>query len=92
MALFGPIGADVRHPTSAVIPAGVRVEREVSFVLSDMQEMRIALRNPDFTTALRIERAINDKFGKNIATMLGFGTVRLDIKQSGASNKYVRKH
>ena len=71
-------------PTSAVIPAGARVEREIDFVLSDMQDMRIALRNPDFTTAVRIERAINDRFGKHVATMMDSGTVRLDIQQSDA--------
>ena len=71
-------------PTSGVIPAGARVEREVEFVLSEMTEMRLALRNPDFTTAARIERAVNDRFGMRIATMLDSGTVHLDIQKSGA--------
>lgn len=71
-------------PTSAVIPAGARIEREVDFKLSEMRNMRIALRNPDFTTAIRIEQAINDRFGKHIATMMDSGTVRLDIQESGA--------
>ncbi|MCK5644401.1 MAG: flagellar basal body P-ring protein FlgI [Gammaproteobacteria bacterium] len=70
-------------PTSGVIPAGARVEREVEFVLSEMTEMRLALRNPDFTTAARIETAINDSFGMHVATMLDSGTVHLDIQKSG---------
>lgn len=71
-------------PTSAVIPAGARVEREVDFVLSEMKDMRIALRNPDFTTAIRIEQAINDRFDKPIAMMMDSGTIRLNVQQSGA--------
>ena len=73
-------------PTSAVIPAGARVEREVDFVLADIRDMRIALRNPDFTTAVRIEQAINNKLGNSIATMMDSGTVQLNIQRSGASS------
>jgi len=54
-------GAEVTQgvPTAGVIPSGASVEREVAFRMEDMRVMRLALRNPDFTTALRIERAIN---------------------------------
>ena len=73
-------------PTAGVIPSGARVEREVEFVLSEMTELRIALRNPDFTTAVRIEQAINGRFRSTIATMLDSGTVRLDVRKSGAAS------
>lgn len=66
-------------PTSGVIPAGARVEREIDFDLSTLSSLRLALRSPDFTTAGRIERAINRDFGRNVAVMLDGGTVRLDI-------------
>ncbi|WP_407493754.1 flagellar basal body P-ring protein FlgI [Pseudooceanicola sp. MF1-13] len=66
-------------PTSGVIPAGARVEREIDFDLSSLSSLRLALRSPDFTTAGRIERAINQDFGRNVAVMLDGGTVRLDI-------------
>ena len=46
-------------PTSGLIPAGARVEREVAFDFTQVRDMRLALRNPDFTTAARIEAAIN---------------------------------
>lgn len=46
-------------PTSARIPSGAIVEREVAFALDQLQNVRIALRNPDFTTASRIATAIN---------------------------------
>ncbi len=66
-------------PTSGVIPAGAYVEREVNFDFSSLASLRLGLRVPDFTTAGRIERAINRDFGRRVAVMLDSGTVRLDI-------------
>ncbi|KRS11297.1 flagellar basal body P-ring biosynthesis protein FlgA [Roseovarius atlanticus] len=70
-------------PTAGVIPAGARVEREIDFDLSSLDSMRLALREPDFTTANRIERAINASFGRAVAVMMDSGTVRLDIGRTG---------
>ena len=41
--------------------------------------MRLALRDADFTTAARIEQAINANFGRDVAVMLDSGTVSLDV-------------
>ncbi|MHC0051985.1 flagellar basal body P-ring protein FlgI [Actibacterium sp. D379-3] len=67
-------------PTSGVIPAGARVEREIAFDFSTLTRLRLALRTPDFTTASRIERAVNETFGRRVAQMLDAGTVELDIE------------
>lgn len=67
-------------PTSGVIPAGAYVEREIDFDFGSLTQIRLALRSPDFTTAERIERAINKSFGRGVARMLDAGTVQLDIK------------
>lgn len=66
-------------PTAGVIPSGARVEREIEFDLSSLSDIRLALRNADFTTAARIENAINDDFGRPVARMLDSGTVQLDV-------------
>lgn len=66
-------------PTAGVIPSGARVEREIDFDLNGLRTLRLALRTPDFTTAGRIENAINRDFGRKVAVMLDGGTVRLDI-------------
>jgi len=66
-------------PTSGVIPSGATVEREVAFEFASLDVIRLALRSPDFTTAARIEAAINGAFGRGVAVMLDAGTVRLDI-------------
>ena len=42
-------------PTAGLIPGGARVEREVAFDFTQVRNMRLALRNPDFTTAARID-------------------------------------
>jgi flagellar P-ring protein precursor FlgI len=66
-------------PTAGTIPSGARIEREVDFELADLSTVRLALRSPDFTTAARIEQAINADFGRPVAAMLDAGTVMLDI-------------
>lgn len=46
-------------PTAGRIPSGAIVEREINFQLEELQQVRLALRNPDFTTSRRIAQAIN---------------------------------
>ncbi|MEN8832339.1 MAG: flagellar basal body P-ring protein FlgI [Pacificibacter sp.] len=67
-------------PTAGVIPSGARIEREIEFDFTQLKSIRLALRNPDFTTAERIEVAINKNFGRVVSRMLDAGTVVLDIK------------
>ena len=66
-------------PTSGSSPGGARVEREVEFSLSTLHRVRLALRQADFTTAMRIEQAINSHYGRAVAAMLDSGTVVLDV-------------
>jgi flagellar P-ring protein precursor FlgI len=70
-------------PTAGLIPSGARIEREVAFDFTQMRDIRLALRNPDFTTAARIAAAINQDVGARIATMLDAGTVQLDLVSVG---------
>lgn len=69
-------------PTSGVIPSGAIVEREVAFDFTTLENMRLALRTPDFTTASRIETAINADFGQSVALMMDAGTVFLDLEKT----------
>ena len=66
-------------PTAGVVPSGATVEREVAFDFGGMTSLRLALRTPDFTTAGRIEQAINQDFERVVAVMLDAGTVELNI-------------
>ncbi len=68
-------------PTVGRVPAGAIVEREVDFALADMREVRLALHNPDFTTAGRVARAINERLGGEIARVEDSATVRLVLPE-----------
>ncbi len=46
-------------PTAGRIASGGIVEREVPFQMAQMQQLRLTLRNPDFTTSRRIADIIN---------------------------------
>ena len=61
-------------PTSGSIPGGARVERELDFDFSGLERLRLALREPDFTTAARIERATNAALPGRVARMDDSGT------------------
>jgi len=71
-------------PTAGTIPSGARVEREIEFDFTALESIRLALRTPDFTTAGRIENAINGTVGRVVARMLDSGTVLVDIRATGA--------
>lgn len=49
-------------PTAGRIASGATVETETAFSLDSMAEVRLTLRNPDFTTAQRVAAAINATF------------------------------
>ena len=49
-------------PTAGRIAGGALVERELGFQLASMGQMRMTLRNPDFTTSRRIAEAVNRQF------------------------------
>lgn len=62
--------------TSARIAGGAIVEREVPFVLRSATSLKLALRNPDFTTAQRVAQTIDARFPGS-ATVLDPATVEL---------------
>ena len=64
-------------PTSGRIPSGAIVEKEIEFNLAEMGEVRLGLRNPDFTTARRIAQAINGFTSSQIAVAENSSSVAL---------------
>ncbi|MBI1340203.1 flagellar basal body P-ring protein FlgI [bacterium] len=75
----GASGSSVTRniPTSGRIPSGALIERELPFNLAGLQELRLSLRNPDFTTARRVAGAINAFIGADAALVTDPATVRL---------------
>lgn len=68
-------------PTSGRIANGAIIENEVPFSLDSLSNIRIALRNPDFTTARRVSDAINAFLGMDTAKALDPATVSLDVPE-----------
>jgi flagellar P-ring protein precursor FlgI len=65
--------------TSGRIPGGATVEREVPNTLDNLPILRLALRTPDFTTASRIERAIDSRLGLGAANATDLATVVVQV-------------
>ncbi len=69
-------------PTSGRIANGAIVEREIPFKLADLGSMRLSLRNPDFTTANRVSKAINKGLRGHYAAAIDAATVRVTVPES----------
>ncbi|WP_027038252.1 flagellar basal body P-ring protein FlgI [Mesorhizobium ciceri] len=68
-------------PTSGRVPNGAIVERAVQAEFDDQAILTLQLRNPDFSTAIRIADAINDytgqRFGMRVAAERDSRTVQI---------------
>src|SRR5882672_5598226 len=73
-------------PTVGRISNGAIIEREIDFALNRLNQVRLALRNADFTTAKRIAAAINDFIGTNTAEPLDSSTVQVNVPKIYAGN------
>lgn len=66
-------------PTNGFISGGAIVEREIDFALNSMPNLRLALRNPDVTTATNVSRVINQQVGPGTAKVDDPGTVTVTV-------------
>jgi len=66
-------------PTTGRISSGALIEREIGFQLGAQHTLRLALRNPDLTTARRVALSINDFIGAPTATPEDPATVRVSL-------------
>jgi len=66
-------------PTNGFIPNGALVEREIDFRLNELKSVRLALRNPDVTTAHSIAKAINLQVGPGTSQVEDPGTVLVSV-------------
>jgi flagellar P-ring protein precursor FlgI len=73
-------------PTTGRISSGGLIEREIGFVLGAQRTLRLALRNPDLTTARRVALSINDFIGIPCATPQDPATVRLHLPHNFNGN------
>lgn len=72
--------------TTGSIPNGALIEREVPMQLDVNGKLRWALNNPDFTTAARLARTINDNFAKGAARAIDMGLVEVVVPRERLSD------
>ncbi|MCZ6510215.1 MAG: flagellar basal body P-ring protein FlgI [Alphaproteobacteria bacterium] len=73
-------------PTTARIPNGAIIEREIGFNLNQLTTVHLNLRNPDFTTSQRIAQSINTFLGTPAAAAINPATVRIKVPNKYAAN------
>lgn len=73
-------------PTNGLIANGGIVEREVNFAFNSMKEIKLALRNPDISTARRVTEAINLNVGPGISEVVDPGTVVVKVPENYQGN------
>jgi flagellar P-ring protein precursor FlgI len=73
-------------PTTGRISNGALIEREIGFVLGAQRSLRLALKNPDFTTSRRVALAINDFIGVPSATPEDPATIRINLPRNFNGN------
>ena len=66
-------------PTTGTISNGAIVEREVGFEMNKLANVNLSLKNPDVTTARKIQDAINKKLAGQYAVASDPSTVRLSV-------------
>ncbi len=66
-------------PTNGRISNGAIIEKEIKYDIAEQKSIRLALRNPDFTTSKRIADVINKKLKKDVAIPLDPSTVDIKI-------------
>lgn len=68
-----------KFPTAGMIPGGGTVEKEIDLDFDKKKSLRLSLVIPDFTTAARIEKTINQNLGGKYATAKDATTIDLIV-------------
>lgn len=79
-------GVQKNHPTVARIPNGATIEKELPFEFNSLEDLVISLHQPDFTTALRVSKAINEKMQTEIAFPADAGTIKIGVPSKYKNN------
>jgi flagellar P-ring protein precursor FlgI len=77
----------VNHPTVGRIPNGGTVERAVATEVLAGDDLTLVLREDDFTTAARLGRAVNQRFGAGTARALDGRNVRVSFPDDYADDR-----
>lgn len=76
---IGGLEKGAKFATTGLIADGGTVEKEIEFSFNDKQSLRFSLNRPDFTTAARIVKIINENLGGKYANAADSTTIDLII-------------
>lgn len=76
---IGGLTQGAKFATSASIPNGATIEQEVKQDFNKKKSLRLSLNKPDFTTAARVEKTINENLGGKFASASDSATIDLII-------------
>ena len=76
---IGGMKKGAKFATTGTIPSGATVEREVLSEFEKKNALRLSLNNPDFTTAARVEKVINEELGGKFASAKDSTTIDLIV-------------
>lgn len=78
---------EINHPTVGRLPNGANVERSVPTELAANNQLTLILRNEDFSTAARLNKVINTKFGSGTAKALDGRNLDVFLPAAYADNR-----
>jgi len=76
---IGGLKKGSKFATTATIPGGATVEKEVLAEFEKKNSLRLSLNHPDFTTAARVEKVINEELGGKFASAKDSTTIDLVV-------------
>ncbi len=79
-------GIQKNHLTVGRIVNGGQVEKEIEYDFNSKDEIILALKKTDFTTASRISRAINDDMKDSLASIINGGAVQVKVPELYMNN------
>jgi flagellar P-ring protein precursor FlgI len=83
---IGGLNKGAKFATTGRVANGAIVEKEVDLQFFDKKALRMAIKKPDFTTAARVAKVINQELGGRYATAKDAATIDLIVP-----NQYYRK-
>ena len=76
---IGGLKKGAKFATTGTIPGGATVEKEIITEFEKKNSLRLSINNPDFTTAARIEKVVNEELGGKFASAKDSTTIDLIV-------------
>ncbi|GLI33561.1 flagellar basal body P-ring protein FlgI [Desulforhabdus amnigena] len=79
-------GVQKNHPTVGFVSGGALVEQEVPVPYGNLQQLDLVLSNPDFSTANKVSKRVNETLGDSVAQAMDAATIKVQVPESYQQN------